>query len=108
MLREVGAPAPAASREPQERSRFPPRVVERRVARLLRLASRFLRHAPRAARVLLAAPVMFFRLPRVLRLASQMMLAARVLLCRQTAPLDQPVCFDFCVCARRPTDRPWR
>ena len=48
--------SPPASREPQERSPFPPRVVEKavwwrrpcggegRVARLLRLASRFLRH----------------------------------------------------------------
>ena len=52
------------------------------MARLLRLASRFLRHAPRAARVLLAARVLFCRLPWMLRLASRMMLAARMLLCR--------------------------
>ena len=42
----------------------------------------FLRHAPRAARVLLAARVLFCRLPWMLRLASRMMLAARMLLCR--------------------------
>ena len=59
MLRERDAPAPAAAREPQERSPFPPRA-ELGVSELLRLAPGFLRH-PSAARVLLATRVLLCR-----------------------------------------------